>query len=67
MQRRSSVRPQDEPIYTSPTGMDFEKRRLVVTSVSGQTVASLMPSIASAIVCFEDNVVSNDDSVVYQL
>jgi len=28
--RRQSVRPADEPIFTSPTGMDFEKRRLLV-------------------------------------
>ena len=28
--RRKSVRPSDVPIFTSPTGMDFEKRRLIV-------------------------------------
>ena len=28
--RHSSTRPSDEPIFTSPTGMDFEKRRLIV-------------------------------------
>ena len=25
-----STRPRDEPMFTSPTGMDFEKRRLIV-------------------------------------
>ena len=28
--RHISTRPSDEPIFTSPTGMDFEKRRMVV-------------------------------------
>lgn len=28
--RHRSTRPADEPISTSPTGMDFEKRRIVV-------------------------------------
>ena len=28
--RRQSTRPGDEPIFTNVTGMDFEKRRLVV-------------------------------------
>ena len=28
--RRRSIRPSSEPIFTSPTGMDFEKRRLIV-------------------------------------
>ncbi len=28
--RRKSVRPESQPIFTSPTGMDFEKRRLIV-------------------------------------
>ncbi len=27
---RKPTRPQDEPIFTSPTGLDFEKRRLIV-------------------------------------
>lgn len=27
--RHISGRPEDQPIFTSPTGMDFEKRRLV--------------------------------------
>lgn len=26
----SSTRPADEPIFTNPTGMDFEKRRIVL-------------------------------------
>ena len=30
--RRDSTRPGDVPIFTSPTGMDFEKRRLIVPS-----------------------------------
>ena len=29
-ERHRSTRPADEPIFTSPTGMDFEKRRLIV-------------------------------------
>ncbi len=28
--RRVSTRPSDEPMFTKPTSMDFEKRRLVV-------------------------------------
>ncbi len=28
--RHRSTRPADEPIFTSPTGMDFEKRRIIV-------------------------------------
>ena len=28
--RRRSTRPESQPIFTSPTGMDFEKRRLIV-------------------------------------
>ena len=28
--KRISSRPADEPIFTKPTGMDFEKRRLIV-------------------------------------
>ena len=27
--RHISTRPADEPIFTSPTGMDFEKRRMI--------------------------------------
>ena len=29
--RHSSVRPVSEPITTSPTGMDFEKRQVLIT------------------------------------
>ncbi len=65
--RHRSTRPFDEPVHTNPTGMDFEKRRLVVTSVSGTTVASLMPSVSNAIVTYEDAVVSYEDDVVYRL
>lgn len=28
--RHRTTRPSDEPIFTSPTGMDFEKRRIIV-------------------------------------
>ena len=28
--RRRSTRPEDQPIFTSPTGMDLEKRRIIV-------------------------------------
>ena len=28
--RRRSKRPESQPIFTSPTGMDFEKRRIIV-------------------------------------
>jgi len=27
--RHRTTRPSDEPVYTSPTGMDFEKRRII--------------------------------------
>lgn len=27
--RHTSTRPQDEPVFTSPTGMDFEKRKMI--------------------------------------
>lgn len=27
---RKSTRPEDQPIFTSPTGMDLEKRRIIV-------------------------------------
>ena len=27
--RHISTRPEDKPIFTSPTGMDFEKRRMI--------------------------------------
>ena len=27
--KRMSTRPSDEPIFTSPTGMDFEKRKII--------------------------------------
>lgn len=30
--RHISTRPEDKPIFTSPTGMDFEKRKMVFPS-----------------------------------
>ena len=27
--RHISTRPEDKPVFTSPTGMDFEKRRMI--------------------------------------
>ena len=37
MMRRRPDRPQDEPISTNPTGMDFEKRRLVLSGSLGSS------------------------------
>ncbi len=65
--RRMSVRPSDEPIATNPTGMDFEKRRLVVTSVSGSTILALMPAISDSIVTFDGVVVNHGGDTVYKL
>lgn len=37
---RRSTRPEDQPVYTSPTGMDFEKRRIVAPLGLGSSVLS---------------------------
>ena len=60
-------RPPDEPVYVNPTGMDFEKRRLVVTSVSGSTIKSMMPTISNALVTFDSRTVSHEGNTVYKL
>lgn len=65
--RHIPTRPADEPVYTNPTGMDFEKRQLVVTQVSGSVVLSMMPAISNAIVCFDGIVVSHEGDTVYKL
>jgi len=65
--RHISTRPADEPISTSPTGMDFEKRELLVTQVAGVTVQAVASPVASAIVTYEDVAVSHNGSMVYKL
>lgn len=65
--RHRSARPADEPIHTNATGMDFEKRQLVVTRVAGSMILSIMPSISNAIVTFDSRIVSHDGDTVYKL
>ena len=65
--RHQSTRPQDEPMSVNPTGMDFEKRRLVITQVSGSTILSMMPAITNAIATYEDEVQSYEGNVQYYL
>ncbi len=65
--RHRSTRPFDEPVSTNPTGMDFEKRRLLVTQVSGSTILALMPAISDAIVTYDGEVVSHEGDTVYKL
>ena len=65
--RHRSTRPFDEPVSTNPTGMDFEKRRLVVTQVSGSTVLAVMSTISNAIVTFDSRTVSHEGDTVYKL
>ena len=65
--RHISTRPSDEPVSTNPTGMDFEKRELVVTQVSGTTIQAVSSPMTSAIVSYEGEVVSHEGSVVYKL
>ena len=65
--RHRSSRPFDEPVSTNPTGMDFEKRRLLITQVSGSTILALMPAISDAIVTYYGEPVTKDGEVVYKL
>ncbi len=65
--RHRSTRPFDEPVSTNPTGMDFEKRRLLITQVSGSTILAMMPSISDAIVTYDGEVVSHEGDTVYKL
>lgn len=65
--RHRSTRPADVPVHISPTGMDFEKRRLLITQVAGSTIQSMISSISNAIVRYEDTTISHEDKVVYQL
>ncbi len=65
--RHHSSRPFDEPVSTNPTGMDFEKRRLLITQVSGSTILAMMPSISDAIVTYYGEVVSHEGDTVYKL
>ncbi|KKL86444.1 hypothetical protein LCGC14_1944670 [marine sediment metagenome] len=62
-----SVRPFDEPVHTNPTGMDFEKRELLATQVSGSTVGGMIPTIADAIVVYDGVVISYGGDTVYKL
>ncbi len=61
------TRPEDQPVHTNPTSMDFEKRQLLVTQVSGSTIKSMMPAISDAIVCYDGEVVSHEGDTVYKL
>lgn len=65
--RHRSTRPADIPVHINPTGMDFEKRRLLVTQVSGSTVGSMMPTISRALVFYDGVAVSYDGDAVYKL
>ncbi len=65
--KHRSSRPFDEPVSTNPTGMDFEKRRLLITQVSGSTIKAMMPSISDAIVTYDGEVVSHEGDTVYKL
>ena len=65
--RHRSTRPSDEPMSTRSVGMDFEKRELLVTQVAGTTILAVATPVASALVSYEDEVVSHDGSVVYKL
>ena len=65
--RRRSIRPESQPISTSPTGMDFEKRRLIITQVAGSTILGIISSISNAIVVYDGVVISYGGDVVYKL
>ncbi|KKN72610.1 hypothetical protein LCGC14_0408520 [marine sediment metagenome] len=65
--RHTTTRPFDEPVHTNPTGMDFEKRELLVTQVSGSTVGGMMSTIADAIVVYDGVVISYSGDTVYKL
>ncbi len=65
--KRISVRPEDQPIHTSPSSMDFEKRRMVVASVSPSMVGAMMPTVSSALVFYDGVAVSHDGDAVYKL
>jgi len=65
--RHTPSRPSDDPIFTNASGMDFEKRQLLVTQVAGSTIGSMMPTISNAIVCYDGVVVSHGGDTVYKL
>ncbi len=65
--KHRSTRPFDEPISTNPTGMDFEKRSLLITQVPGSTILAMMPTISDAIVTYDGEVVSHEGDTVYKL
>lgn len=65
--KRQSIRPESIPMSTSPTGLDFEKRRLLITQVDGSTILAMMGTISDAIVCYDGVVISYDGDTVYKL